>query len=75
MSLDHDGDLSPILAGSRLIGTRQAARLIGYSEVHLRRLARAGKVPAPVSIGGRKLAWRVRDLRQFLDGLSSTAAA
>lgn len=50
----------------QLIDTAQTARLLSISPRHLKRLARAGKIPAPLRIGGRKLAWRASDIEALV---------
>ena len=52
----------------QIIGTRELARLLNFSPVHIRRLAAAGKLPPPRAIGGRKLGWKTSDIRTLLDG-------
>lgn len=54
-------------ASRRLLNSAQTATILGFSTVHLRRLVKAGKVPQPVRIGERKLAWRAGEIRAFLD--------
>ena len=62
----------PAEAGrSRVLESNAAAAFWGVSLPHWRRLYRAGKVPAPVRIGERKLGWRLGDL---IDGLAQRAA-
>jgi excisionase family DNA binding protein len=51
-----------------LLTTAEAARRLGTSGVHLRRLARAGRVPSPVKVGLRKLGWRLSDVYAVIDG-------
>lgn len=41
----------------RLLNVEQLAALLGFSVQHTRRLYRAGKLPAPVKINGRKCGW------------------
>ena len=47
------------LQNDPILGTLQTARALNFSSVHLRRLARAGKIPAPIRIGDRKYGWRL----------------
>lgn len=41
----------------RLLNVEQLAALLGFSVQHTRRLYRAGKIPAPIRINGRKCGW------------------
>jgi predicted DNA-binding transcriptional regulator AlpA len=47
---------------NRLLNSQEAARLLGLSISHFRRLYRAGRLPKPVRIGVRKCAFRQGDL-------------
>ena len=47
-----------------LVPAAESARLCGVSEASWYRLKSAGKVPAPVRLGGRVL-WRVEKLRRW----------
>lgn len=51
-SLFEDLTIDPIL------GTAEMAEFLNTSALHIRRLARSGKIPAPIKIGTRKLGWR-----------------
>ena len=50
-------ELPEFLDQRRIISVKQMATVLGLSVVHLRRLYRNGRVPPPISIGGRKLGW------------------
>jgi len=52
------------LAEPLLVPAAKAARLCGVSEASWYRLKAAGKLPAPVRLGGRVL-WRVEELRRW----------
>lgn len=65
--------LPPELARNRALNTAQSAAYLNLSVPHFRRLYRANKVPAPVRLGERKLAWRAGDLSDFIAQRSSTA--
>jgi predicted DNA-binding transcriptional regulator AlpA len=60
--LHLDGSIS----SHRLLSSRQTAALLNCSTVHLRRLAQSGKIPKPLRIGGRKLAWRASEIKTLL---------
>ena len=65
---DEVGTIIPLeLMGERVVSTAIAAALLGYSEIHLRRLAKRKMIPSPIRIGERKLGWRVAHLLAFLD--------
>ncbi len=38
---------------------------ITYTRVHLRRLMRAGRFPAPVQLSANRVAWRLSDLARW----------
>jgi predicted DNA-binding transcriptional regulator AlpA len=61
-------EIPDYLSGAQLVGTAQLGNLLNYTPVHIRRLVNQGKLPSPMVIGGRKLAWRVSDIKAFLDG-------
>jgi predicted DNA-binding transcriptional regulator AlpA len=64
MAPDRNGQ-QPALA-PLLVDDSAAAALCGFSKATWYRLKSAGKVPAPVRLGGRLL-WRVRDLGLWTD--------
>ena len=60
---DHLADGSSL----RLIGTQQVAELLNMSVVHVRRLARIGKIPPGRTIGLRNLYWRLSDIEALIN--------
>jgi prophage regulatory protein len=56
----NDGHLSPVAlpALERLIGRKEVLILIGISNATLWRWIKAGRFPAPMKIGKKKVAWR-----------------
>jgi predicted DNA-binding transcriptional regulator AlpA len=54
------------LSRQRVLNSGEAAKFVGLSLPHWRRLYRAGKVPRPLQLGERKLGWRIGDLVDFL---------
>ena len=52
-------------------GSAEAAAYFGYSLSHFRALVRAGKLPQPVRIAGRKLGWRASLLSKFADAIEA----
>jgi prophage regulatory protein len=58
----------------RLLDSEQTAEFLGMSIAHFRRLYRAKKVPAPIKIGERKYAWRLKGLIDFVTEKSEKAA-
>ena len=59
-------DLPSDLGRNRVLDAPTASAFCGVSLPHWRRLYRTGKVPPPIKIGDRKLAWRVGDLIEHL---------
>lgn len=74
MSIDRISKV-PEIERRRVLDSAKAAAFIGLSLSHFRRLYRAGKVPAGIKIGERKLGWRSGDLCDWLDSRGSTEAA
>jgi predicted DNA-binding transcriptional regulator AlpA len=62
------------MARRRVIPTKAAAELLGFSVPHFRRLYRTNRVPQPLIIGARKLGWRVSDLLDFVEAKVSSNA-
>ena len=58
--IPNDGLLSPAAppALERLIGRKEVLILIGISNATLWRWIKAGRFPAPMKIGKKKVAWR-----------------
>jgi predicted DNA-binding transcriptional regulator AlpA len=56
----------PRAAEPALVSAKVAARLCGISRASWERLHSAGRVPAPIRLGGRVL-WRLEELRRFID--------
>ena len=54
------------LARDPILGTAQTAKAVGTSAVHLRRLSKMGRFPAPIKIGYRKLGWRLSTINRHL---------
>jgi predicted DNA-binding transcriptional regulator AlpA len=63
-------EIPDYLLGAQLIGTSQLAKILNFTPVHIRRLVNSGKLPDPIVIGGRKLAWRASDIKALLDAQS-----
>ena len=59
-------DVADRIAMKRLVGSTEAADFLNFSLGHFRKLYRAGKVPAPIRLSERKLAWRISDLAAFV---------
>ena len=59
---------------ARLISAKQMAALCDVSLPHFRRLYRTGRVPAPIKIGERKLAWQLGSAMDFLAAKHKDAA-
>lgn len=71
----RDQPIPDSLATSQLLSTLVVAKIFGFSTVHIRRLVKQGKFPAPINIGGRKHGWRMSDIKSFSDGLHVTETA
>jgi len=66
--------LDSSIVSCRLLSSKQTAALLNCSTVHLRRLAQSGKIPKPIRIGDRKLAWRASEIKILISGpLSNTS--
>jgi predicted DNA-binding transcriptional regulator AlpA len=52
---------------NRLLNSNEAARLLGLSLSHFRRLYRVGRLPKPVRIGVRKCGFRQGDLLEAIE--------
>ena len=60
--------LPAALEGDRLLTFAEVAEITRYSRVHIRRLIRDGKFPAPVRLGAGKFLWRPDTIRALLHG-------
>ena len=58
--------LPEALQSDPLMGTFATAKALNITPVHLRRLCRAGKIPPPLKVGHRKLAWRLSTITKFI---------
>lgn len=56
-----------------LFGTAVAAKALNITPVHLRRLVKAGKIPPPLKIGFRKLAWRLSVIEKLISDRQADA--
>ena len=59
-------DIPATAERSRILNAKQTAALFGVSLPHFRRLYKAGKVPAPIRIGERKLGWPMGKILDFV---------
>src|SRR3569623_146604 len=66
MNAAHDPAINYVLR------SKDAARFIGCSLSHFRRLYAHGKLPAPIRLGERRLGWRIRDLDVWLESQRMT---
>lgn len=59
----------------QLIGNRKATPpippILPFSKSTLYEMVKAGTFPKPVRLGARMSAWRVEDIRSFLDNLGA----
>jgi predicted DNA-binding transcriptional regulator AlpA len=51
----------------RVLTSRETARFTGIALPTLYRLAREGKVPAPIQISGNRYGWQIRDLIAWIE--------
>ena len=56
--MNDQDELPAYLERHRILSIEVAARLLGFSTSHLRRLYRTGKFPKPLQIGSRKLGYK-----------------
>lgn len=63
----------PAPALERLIGRKEVLILIGISNATLWRWIKAGRFPAPMKIGKKKVAWRSSVLAQWIAQRTSVA--
>ena len=54
----------------RLISSAEVAKILNFSPAHIRRLARAQRLPPAIKIGSRKLGWRMADIQALASGKS-----
>ncbi|WP_234832740.1 helix-turn-helix transcriptional regulator [Aeromonas veronii] len=47
--------------------------MLGIAEVTLWRWAADGKIPKPIKLGSRVTAWRVEDVRRWMDAQGQAA--
>ncbi len=59
-------ELPGFLQRDSVIDLDTCSALLGFSKVHVRRLIKAGRVPAPIVVGYRKFGWRAGTLQDFL---------
>ena len=52
-----------------LMRTAEVEAALGLSRPTIAKMVRAGEFPQPVRLGSRTLAWRVAEIRAWLDGL------
>ena len=52
----------------QVLRSKAAAEKAGYSQEHLRRLAKAGKFPAPIRLGKKRVVWIESEIDDWLEG-------
>ncbi len=52
----------------RLLTDRELADLFGCSRASIWRWLKAGKLPAPITVGDRSKRWRQSDVERFIEG-------
>lgn len=63
-----------LLQEDQLIGSNETAAALNISVSHLRRLYRAGTIPPPIRISGRKYGWRIGTIRALIRDAEAKAA-
>ena len=51
----------------QLLKSAEVVERVGIGHQTLRRWVRAGKFPAPIQIGPRRIAWLIEDIEEWLD--------
>ena len=67
----RETELPEHLIRTQLLGAQQVAALLNISVVHVRRLAKTGRLPMACTVGGRKLCWRASDIEALLNNIPS----
>lgn len=63
--------LNDQVARLRIVNKKELKELVGYSDVHILRLEKAGKFPRRVQIGENRVGWRLGDILDWLDAKQS----
>jgi prophage regulatory protein len=51
----------------RLVRTAELSQLVPYGKTHIMQLVAAGQFPKPIKLSSRRLAWRLSDVRAWID--------
>ena len=62
-------------AMNRAVDIDFVAEFRGCSTYEIRRLKRAGQMPAPLNTGGRRLYWRLADIVAWIEAMAEPKAA
>ena len=52
--------------GQRLVTMRELIKRVPFSRVHVYRLIRDGKFPAPIKLGDRRVAWLEHEIESWI---------
>ena len=52
----------------RVIDARQLAEIVPFSQMHVRRLERAGQFPQRIHLGRKKIGWVLSEVTAWLEG-------
>lgn len=64
-----------VLQRAQMLKREQVLSLLQVSDSTLARGVKSGRIPAPLKIGARRVAWRACDIERYLDGLASGGVA
>ena len=52
----------------QVLRSKAAAEKAGYCQEHIRRLVKAGKFPAPIRLGEKRVVWIESEIDDWLEG-------
>ena len=64
----------PTIEGERFLRIPEVCRMVGYSRASLYRLEAAGQFPRRVKLGANSIAWRLSDVRRWMDSRQEASA-
>ena len=63
---------APLVDGQKLLRIQDVLALVGFSRATLYRYTNAGRFPAPVRVGPRRVVWRASDLNTWFSTLQQS---
>ncbi|AYV35650.1 hypothetical protein DBR07_04540 [Aeromonas sp. HMWF036] len=69
----HQSHQPRVLPAEGYVRAKILAPMLGIAEVTLWRWAADGKIPKPIKLGSRVTAWRVEDVRRWMDAQGQAA--